>query len=97
MLNYIQVLKDILPYSFNIQISNITYNMQINYNSEGDFFTFDIYQDETPLALGLKVVLDTLLYSFGDVVLYVTAITEGIDKVTFDNINVDTFIALIEV
>lgn len=41
--------KDMIPYSFAIALNDITYNLEIRYNTEGDFFTVGLYDSDRNL------------------------------------------------
>lgn len=46
-MQYIPIVKEDVPYAFSVNLSGQTYEMEIDYNGRGDFFTIKlIYQNE---------------------------------------------------
>lgn len=48
--------KDLVPYSFDMDLGDRTYTFEVRYNSTHDYFTVDLSEGDTPLALGVKLV-----------------------------------------
>lgn len=48
--------KDLVPYSFDMDLGDRTYTFEIRYNFTHDYFTVDLSEGDTPLALGVKLV-----------------------------------------
>lgn len=62
--DYIPVDVDDLPELFELDIDDVTYVFGINYNEVGGFYTVDLYdEDENPIALGEKMVLNHRLWA----------------------------------
>lgn len=66
-MDYIEINKDELPESFEIDLANETFTLAFSYNETGDFFTCNLYRpnDEginEPLVLGEKLVLNRPLW-----------------------------------
>jgi hypothetical protein len=60
-------MADIIPLTndpsatFNISLNNVNYNFQTKYNYRFGYWTFDMYQEERPVALGIAMVLSASL------------------------------------
>ncbi|MCR8844208.1 hypothetical protein NQ117_10975 [Paenibacillus sp. SC116] len=54
--------KERLPYSFDMDMGTRTYTFDVRYNNKHDYFTMDISQGGTPLALGVKLVWGVPLF-----------------------------------
>jgi len=66
-MQYIEINKEELPETFDIDLGVQTYTMGFNYNETGDFFTCDLYfinddGEQEPLVLGEKLVLNVPLF-----------------------------------
>lgn len=48
--------KDLVPYSFDMDLGDRTYTFEVRYNFTHDYFTVDLSEGDTPLALGVKLV-----------------------------------------
>lgn len=53
---FIPIEKESIPYRFDMEFGSDTYTFEVNYNSTFDFFTFDLYKGDDPIAFGEKVV-----------------------------------------
>lgn len=66
-LDYIPVDKNAIPYHADIRIKGTTYTFGFNYNSQGDFFTVDLWKNGTELAKGEKISYGrTLWHQYAD-------------------------------
>lgn len=67
MYNFINIDKEIVPYNFDILLKNVEnqdtlYNMEVDYNTSNDFFTFTLkYQDQI-LVQNEKLTLNMPLF-----------------------------------
>lgn len=61
-MKYIEIEKDLIPYHFEIELSNKEFGLEINYNHRFDFFTVDLYKDGVALVIGEKLVLNRPLF-----------------------------------
>lgn len=62
-MDYIEVDKDLIPYSFLIDLGADEYELEFGYNERHDFFTVDLYKDDMTLLVGEKLVLGRRLFS----------------------------------
>lgn len=62
MINTIDIDKALIPYSFDMQLDNKTYNFTIRYNSESDFFTIDVAREQEDILLGEKILYGKPLF-----------------------------------
>ncbi|MGF9907893.1 phage baseplate plug family protein [Brevibacillus porteri] len=63
MAEYIDIEKDLIPYRFEISLSDAVFTFEIHYNSEFDFFTVDLERDGEILATGVKLVYGIPLFA----------------------------------
>lgn len=62
-MNYIDIEKDEIPYSFEIDLGAEEFTIEVNHNARFDFFTIDLYKGEQALIIGEKLILDRPLFS----------------------------------
>lgn len=67
VMEYIEINKEELPETFEIDLANETFTLSFSYNETGDFFTVDLYKPNsegvlTPLVLGEKLTLNRPLW-----------------------------------
>lgn len=53
---------NLVPYSFEVELSNKIYTFVINYNFANDYFTVDLLFNNIPLVQGEKLVLNEILF-----------------------------------
>lgn len=98
----IDIDKDIIPYQFDLELSNKIYTFTINYNFISDFFTVDLSLGDKILVQGEKIILDEVLFretstdaegniseDFPSEVLVFSASDNEVDRITFDNLGED--------
>ncbi|MFD1206632.1 phage baseplate plug protein [Sporosarcina contaminans] len=61
-MNYIDIEKDEIPYSFEIDLGEEEFTIEMHYNGRFDFFTVDLYKNDKPLVYGEKLILDRPLF-----------------------------------
>jgi hypothetical protein len=62
MNEYIDIDKESIPYSFEMELSEEVFEFEVNYNESFDFFTVDLFKNGEPLVLGEKLVLNKPLF-----------------------------------
>lgn len=62
-IKYLPINKDAIPYRFNIKIHDTTYTFEVHYNSEGNYFTVDLYHGNRLLRCGEKIVYGRPLFN----------------------------------
>ena len=66
-IQYIEIDKSLIPYSFTYDHKGKIFEMEIRYNSEYDFFTLDLYllenEERSILILGEKIMYGQMLFS----------------------------------
>lgn len=63
MNEYIEIDKESIPYSFEIELGEEVFEIEVNYNESGDFFTVDLFKNGYALVLGEKLILNTPLFN----------------------------------
>lgn len=58
----IPIEKDLVPYSFLVELSNQLYKFEVNYNAIHDFFTVNLFLNNEPVLYGEKVMLNVPLF-----------------------------------
>lgn len=93
-MNVIEINKNLIPYKFNIALSNEIFEMRIDYNDTADLFTASLSKDGVELCVGEPIIYGKPL--FGDLVnrggfptVTITPIDESGESkaVTYDNIS----------
>lgn len=60
---YIDIDVSKIPQIFQIELAGVDYNVQINYNSQGDFYTIDLYDTNfNPIVMGEKLIYGQYLW-----------------------------------
>lgn len=100
MRDIIEIDKELIPYSFEIELGADMYTLEINYNEHADLFTATLYKDEEilsiePIIYGVPLFQD--VYEAGvfpplDIVPLDEAGNET--AVTWDNFNKTVFLTI---
>lgn len=61
-MNYIEIDKDAIPYSFEMQLGNVTWEFEVRYNTDFDFFTIDLLRAGELIVAGEKLVYGKALF-----------------------------------
>ncbi|MEK4026290.1 phage baseplate plug family protein [Sporosarcina sp. FSL W7-1283] len=61
-MNYIEIDKEAIPYSFEMQLDNVTWGFEVRYNAEHDFFTVDLLRLDDLIVAGEKLVYGKPLF-----------------------------------
>ena len=59
---YVPIHKELIPYKFDIALGGRTFTFGMRYNASHDFFTIDLYRDETLVVAGEKIVYGRILF-----------------------------------
>ncbi|MFJ7663752.1 phage baseplate plug protein [Lysinibacillus sp. NPDC097162] len=59
---YIDVNKDEIPYSMEIDLGGEVFEIEFNYNRAYDFFTVDLFKEGEVLVIGEKLILNRPLF-----------------------------------
>lgn len=62
MNEYIEIDKDEIPYSFEIELAGEVFEIEVNYNQTYDFFTVDLFKDGGVLVIGEKLIINRPLF-----------------------------------
>lgn len=62
MNEYIEIDKDEIPYSFEIELAGEVFEIEVNYNQTHDFFTVDLFKDGGVLVIGEKLIINRPLF-----------------------------------
>jgi len=60
---YIPIQKNQVPYRFEILLGAETFEIEVRYNADFDFFTIDLYKDGEVLVYGEKLVYGVPLFT----------------------------------
>ena len=100
-MNYIDINKDLIPYTFDITLESETYTFRINYNSIADFFTVDLSKNGEVIIVGEKLVyakplfLTTELKDTPKIDILPFDLSGKADRITFENLNESVFLYLV--
>lgn len=99
VIEIIEIDKNMIPYNFEIELSNRIYSFEIDYNFMFDFITVTLKLNNKILAKE-KAVLDEILFKefyidkehnynedFPKEILYFGSNDENITRITFENLN----------
>lgn len=95
----IEIDKDLIPYRFDLELSNKIYTFIIKYNFISDFFTMDLSLNNEILVQSEKIVLNEQLFKdlyedsegnlnedfFTEALIFKSS-NKNIDKITFSNL-----------
>ncbi|WP_125153675.1 phage baseplate plug family protein [Clostridium rectalis] len=98
----IEIDTNLIPYSFEVELSQKIYTISVNYNYIYDFFTIDLMLNGEMLIQGEKMVLNEILfrdayedkehnlnYKFPNELLIPIAVNDSITRITFENLGSD--------
>ncbi|MET4562174.1 hypothetical protein ABIA69_003360 [Lysinibacillus parviboronicapiens] len=95
---YIDINKDEIPYSMEIELVGEVFEMELNYNRAHDFFTVDLFKDGEALVIGEKIILNRQLFrncinlDLPKVQIIPKDRAGVADRITFDNLNETVFL-----
>lgn len=100
-LNYIDIDKDLIPYSFDITLEGETYTFEVNYNDLKDFFTINLLKNDEVIVLGEKLVYGKPLFLTSshkdipkiDIIPF--DLSQQTERITFENFNKQVFLYLV--
>lgn len=100
-IDYIEIKKELIPYSFDITLLGETYTFEINYNSLNDFFVINLLKNDEIIVLGEKLVYAKPLFLSSrhkdipkiDILPY--DLSENTERITFENLNESVFLYLV--
>lgn len=101
-MEYIKIDKELIPYEFEIILKGETFKFEINYNNSHDFFTVDLYKNNEIIILGEKLVygrplfLPCLYKEVPKVYILPYDVSGNSDRITFENLNEEVFLYLVE-
>ena len=98
-MNYIEINKSLVPYTFEIVLGNEVFTFRIDYNNTGDLFTVALSKNGEVICAGEPIIYNVPL--FGDLktrgnfpTVTITPIDESgsICAVTYDNLSRTVFL-----
>lgn len=101
MRKYIDVKKELVPYSFNIRLAGEIFNLKFQYNVTGDLFTValtkdgELIIDAEPIIYNVPLFVD--VYRSGSYPMCsIVAIDESgnQDDITYDNLGITVFLTI---
>ena len=91
MMYTINIQKELLPYSFEIELNDNIYTLVVKYNERFDFFTIDLYLDDEIIIYGEKVDISKPLFlsqsykEIPTIIPFDESLTA--DRITFENLS----------
>lgn len=91
-MNIIEINKSLVPYDFDIVLGNETFNLRIDYNNLGGFFTAELTKGEETLCSGDPIIYGRKLFEevrnskFPAVNIVPLDPSDSYNAVTFDNL-----------
>jgi len=102
-MDYIDIEKDLIPYRFDVSLSDRMYTMEVHYNAEHDYFSLNLERDGEVLVVGEKLVYGVPLFDdvtderFPRVKIVPYDEAEMSQSVNWDTLSVSVFLYLYEV
>lgn len=100
-MRYIEIDKEEIPYKFEINLADETFEFGINYNELGDFFTVDLYKNTKPIILGQKIMYKKELFDgileddLPRVLILPYDTTEQAERVGYDELENDVLLFIV--
>lgn len=100
-MEYIDINKSLIPYSFDITLVGETYTFEVNYNSKYDFFTIDLLKNNEVIVLGEKLIYGKPLFTSSQhkdipkIDLLPYDLSDSTERITFDNMNESVFLYMV--
>lgn len=101
-MKYINIEKEKIPYSFEVVLANETFQFEVFYNVVGDFFSLNLYKNHELVVLGEKIVYGVDLFDnlkhlpVPKVTIRPFDTTGKADKITYENLNEDVFLYVLD-
>lgn len=94
----IEIDKSLIPYRFRVAIEGSTFEFEVFYNLEHDYFTVDLWYQDILVVQGEKLVLGKQLFTTfrhlpqPKAVIVPLDLSNRVDRITFDNFGKDVFL-----
>ena len=101
-MRYIDIEKEKIPYRFEVVLGGETFQFEVFYNVVGDFFTVNLYKNHELVVLGEKIVYGVDLFDnlkhlpIPKVTIRPFDTTGKADKITYENLNEDVFLYVLD-
>lgn len=97
-IEYIDIDKNEIPYSFEIELAGEVFELEVNYNQSHDFFTVDLFKNDGVLVIGEKLILNRPLFrnhvdnDLPKVQLIPKDRANSATRITYENLNETVFL-----
>ncbi|UPW82320.1 hypothetical protein [Lysinibacillus sp. Ag94] len=97
-IEYIDIDKNEIPYSFEVELAEEIYELEVNYNQSHDFFTIDLFKDGSVLVIGEKLILNRPLFrnridiDLPKVQIIPKDRADSANRITYENLNETVFL-----
>lgn len=101
-MNIIEINKSLIPYDFNIAFGGELFNLRVDYNNTGGFFTIELSKNGEILCAGEPIIYGKTLFSdvrntkFPKVDIIPKDPSGAYNTVTYDNLSDSIFLAVEE-
>lgn len=101
-MDILDIRKNVVPYRFRIPLADRTYEMEIRYNLEHDYFTADLLWQGNPIILGEKIVYGNQLFQdfqylpIPQVIIVPADPSGNLNKITFQNLGEEIFLFVLK-
>ena len=101
-MRYIDIEKEKIPYRFEVVLAGETFQFEVFYNVVGDFFSINLYKNHELVALGEKIVYGVDLFDnlkhlpVPKVTIRPFDTTGKANKITYENLNEDVFLYVLD-
>ena len=100
-IDYVEIKKELIPYSFDITLEEETYTFEVNYNSLNDFFVVNLLKNNEVIVLGEKLVyakplfLSALYKDIPKIGIIPYDLSENTERITYENLNESVFLYMV--
>ena len=101
-MKYININKNQVPYVFEINLKNETFQFEVFYNTVGDFFTINLFKNHLPIIQGEKVVYNVPLFEqfshlgVPEVKILPFDTTKNSNRINYENMSEDVFLYVLD-
>lgn len=102
MRDRILINKGLIPYTFQILLADVWYEIQVNYNVSYDIFTLAIIKDEEiltagePLVYGVHLFCDIQTADFPPIIIVPCDEAGNCNIITYDNLGETVFLSIFD-
>lgn len=101
MRDYIEINKELIPYTFDISLADEIFTLEIKYNTTVDLFTVGLYKEGELICAGEPIIYGQPLFSdlfingkYPELTIIPLDESENANAVTYDNLNETVYLVV---